>query len=203
MRFILVLAFLLGCGNDKRPQIPVINCDMKGCEVPEPPKVPEAYDSKLLPFISEFETEANTRNIDLVSVESIEFQDGDLEGSENTLGVCYMYGKRRWIRISSKWWEEMTDIYKRQLIFHEYGHCGLSREHYDEDFKVDGKIYNSIMTTYVSFGYDTKMTKEWPILVDELFNPGKYANANLHKNSVVEHCFVTPEGYTACPISVK
>lgn len=200
MRFILALLFVAACGSG--PQR--IDFGPVDCTTCEPPKVPEPYHTDLKPFIEEFVAEAHKRGVELNGVESIEFQDGDLEGSENVLGVCYTAGKRRWIRISSEWWSEMTDVYKRQLIFHEYGHCGLTRPHYDEAFEDNGKTYYSIMTTYISFGYDKKVTQEWPVLVEELFNPGKYHNAALHGHSLVDHkCFITPEGYTACPISVK
>ncbi len=202
MRLIILISFLVACGRGPhKVDVPIVNCDMTGCEEHIPPEVPVPYDEKLRPFIVEFENDAKQANVTLHETESIEFQNGVLEGKETVLGVCYQAGNRRWIRISADWWPKMTAVHQRRLIYHELGHCGLSRDHYDAEFTVAGRDYVSIMNTYVTFEADSKVLADWPVLLDELFNPGKYADTKLHNESVVDDCFVTPEGYRACPIT--
>lgn len=74
---------------------------------------------------------------------------GDTE-NENYQGVCFEYtdGTKEVI-IRQEWWDSVSDVYKRSLLFHELGHCRLGRDHLDDTYDVDGKSYKVSMMNSV------------------------------------------------------
>ncbi len=45
----------------------------------------------------------------------------------DAIGTCYIYNGK--ITISEEWWERATFLEKKEVIFHELGHCVLLRPH--------------------------------------------------------------------------
>lgn len=196
MRFLLVFwVTLVACGQVNPAEV----------FYPQPakqPVAPNVIDKDLLPFVQQFENDAKKAGKVLFEIRSISFKDGPLHDKPSVLGVCYSYESGpRWIDFSSYWWAQMSDTRRKHTVYHEMGHCGLARKHYDKWFMVGDLFYQSIMNPYISFENDENEETEWPVLVDELFHPDQYHNTELHGQTLVEDdCFVTPEGYTACPL---
>ena len=83
-------------------------------------------------YVERFKVEANNRGF------NIDFSDTGLSIQYGTLpkdaaGVCSELGDgsggSHRIEIRKLYWETLTDIQKERLIFHELGHCELSRPH--------------------------------------------------------------------------
>jgi len=82
------------------------------------------------------------------------------------IGICKDWGSVGEILIRRDWWESerISDDTREKLIFHELGHCLLSRGHYDE--KVGNRPV-SIMNTYVTNDSIYRALRE--DYLDELF----------------------------------
>lgn len=67
-------------------------------------------------------------------------QFGSLQDKDpGTVGVCTTYDDDtiRDIVIDTKYWNNVTDLQREELMFHELGHCVLNREHRN-DALADG-----------------------------------------------------------------
>lgn len=88
-------------------------------------------DPELAGFVDEYKSLANDRGIKFTNTVTIGFKEinhGDV------VGICN-YGKDfREIDIDINYWETITALQKKGLIFHELSHCYCLRKHdYDED----------------------------------------------------------------------
>ncbi len=171
------------------------------------PQFPPPFEIEhtLIPYVDDFEqtslNENNSTSVYFV-LSSILFQDGILENNPSILGVCYYSGEERWVRISSVWWGTLADIFKKYVMFHELGHCTLRRNHYNNQFILNDKEYTSIMASTINLSREQETIDDWAISMKELFNPSQYHKTDLQSVTLIEdECFVTPEGYTACPIT--
>jgi len=88
---------------------------------------------------------------------------------ENIAGTCSRFeNKNNEIKIDNFFWERSDDLNREFVVFHELGHCYLSREHTEEE-NIDGTC-SSIMasgTGTCNLGYndDTRET-----YLNELFD---------------------------------
>lgn len=87
-------------------------------------------DARLWPFWREFEVQAARRGIDF------DLSDWNLVGQiepiaeENVAGTCSYGGNHpNTVTIDEEIWDELPEIYKEFIIFHELGHCVLFRDH--------------------------------------------------------------------------
>jgi hypothetical protein len=67
------------------------------------------------------------------------------------VGVCYTQnGKGKLIQIDRDYWNQIDDDAKELLMFHEFGHCVLGRDHRSDYMQVDGFVVPaSIMNPYM------------------------------------------------------
>lgn len=200
----LCMVFNSACGNYEEMKVSHRN----------QPKAPVVIfeNKELVDHLNTFYEDGRAQGIDvnLSKLKSLEFKEGDLLDNPNVIGVCYRSTNNRdelissRIEISSDWWVSMHPVFRSQLMHHEFAHCSetLARKHYDKPFKVAGKWYSSIMTTYLDMSYPDDTEKDWPILLSELFHPEYYHGASLKNETFVhdDHCFVTANGEEACPI---
>lgn len=114
------------------------------------------------PFVEEFEKKCNCK----IEMEII-FD--NLDGfSEETAGVCnFFYGPSKVILIQRKYWKYYTEENKRQLIFHELGHCELGKQHNERKMEVDGRDLPYSFMYPSMFDYPENLKEHYD---NELFN---------------------------------
>lgn len=95
-------------------------------------------DKEFKPYVTRFEYFYGKK----VST-SIEFTD-KLKG-DDWVGVCYYFSNH--VQIDRKFWREVDEATREELIFHELGHCELELEH-DETIG-ENFCPNSIMYPHV------------------------------------------------------
>jgi hypothetical protein len=71
---------------------------------------------------------------------------GDLE--YGTVGACYYIFIREVVIVDQKWWRYASPTSRKQLIYHELGHCVLDKDHVDEIMHGNGCPV-SLMHSYV------------------------------------------------------
>lgn len=122
-------------------------------------------------YLDEFEYQAALRgfsiDLDKLGLETVieRIDDG------NVAGTCH-YSSRypNRVTINKAFWEKATDLMREMVVFHELGHCVLSRGH-REDATADG-ICLSIMQSGLGscqLAYNSANRRYY---VDELFLPG-------------------------------
>jgi len=105
------------------------------------------------PYIERFKTEAKPYEI---KIEDLYIKFHDFKGAP-AIGDC-RHAVWNWhfvplIRIDRDWWGRSSELAKELLIFHELGHCILSKKHNNN--RVKDEIYpeferpESIMNEYV------------------------------------------------------
>ena len=73
-------------------------------------------------------------------------------------GKCWFGLRGRYIEINQVNWNDHTDLQKKQLIFHELGHCVLNLSH-----SPDGLMQSKMPLTH-------KIRENWETWVEEMFN---------------------------------
>lgn len=82
---------------------------------------------------------------------------------EDVIAYCYNYGnlRKNYILVDRTRYNELTDLEKEEVVYHELGHCILFRDH-DEtilngnDYGLKYNLFKSIMYPYVFGGYKFK-----------------------------------------------
>ena len=134
--FILVLLFIAGCGGG-----------------------PYVYDEEFQPYIDSFQDDARLhgKTVNITNV-SITYDENIPYGK---LGVC----KGTHITINPGHWGGLPKSSRKQLLYHELGHCALFRKH-DDSRTEDGRPA-SIMNRFIIDRYMYEANeKEY---IDELF----------------------------------
>jgi len=125
-------------------------------------------DELLQPYFDTFVNEGITRGV-TVDLEAMRIE-GYIESIEedNVLGQCqYNSTSPRRVIIDQAFWNSATTLQKEFVIFHELGHCYLSRSHDDE--KNNNGTCKSMMqsgTTNCRFNYTQNSRATY---LDELF----------------------------------
>jgi hypothetical protein len=107
---------------------------------------PLLIDEQFLPFFEEFKKDAakydvtpNFKNMTTTFLPDI---------SDNILAYCMP--KFNTIKVSRKKWDTLDHISRKLLLYHEWGHCTLKREHVeDRDSKYISVCPDSIMYPYI------------------------------------------------------
>lgn len=140
MRVIGILLLLTSCANTTLNDLFKINTDSD-------PRTNLNTDEVFIEYVVQFEVDyAHYLDAD-INIHNIPINFTD-ELEDKYLGVCYYYGnKSQWreIKINRSQWNTLSEHGKKSLLYHEFGHCALNREHKDEYY------YNlpvSIMNTY-------------------------------------------------------
>lgn len=138
------------------------------CTDTAPPELSELVETEMVPYFERFANEAALRGIDLDwSSEMISASLTDI--AEDKVGQCLTYNNgTRQINIDKVYWNKSSDMEREFLIFHELGHCVLSRSHLDQEQK-DGTC-----TSIMSSG-ESSCRKNYTLLtrtqyLDELFS---------------------------------
>lgn len=100
-------------------------------------------DDEILEYYHRFESTYNVK-IDNIPANFVKLE-------EPILGTCNIYnGGAREILVDVRSWDQMSDLSRELLVFHELGHCYLERGHTDETVtSPDGDIPKSIMSTWI------------------------------------------------------
>lgn len=83
------------------------------------------------------------------------------------IGICLFFTKPRTIIISEDFWETASDVEKEMVVFHELGHCALSRMH--KHAKGPWGHPMSLMYPSIFSSYTYRSSRGY--YIDELFNP--------------------------------
>ena len=126
-------------------------------------------DEALWPYFVNFEKEAAARNLNVnLNLANIT---GSIEPihEEGVAGSC-SYGRFRnnEIIIDSEFWSRAPNLYREYIVFHELGHCYLSRDHLDAC--LSNRTWQSLMrsgTESTCRDNYTNFTREY--YIDELF----------------------------------
>jgi len=109
-------------------------------------------------YVSEFEYYYEGKVVDI----PINFSNLD----EDIVGVCYTWTTgHREIEIDQEAWENLDEVRKYALIYHELGHCQLNRDHNDKKMKDGCK--ESLMNSFL-LG-EKCLIKHDSKYIDELF----------------------------------
>lgn len=124
-------------------------------------------DEALAPYFERFKEEGAKRGLDIDLVERrIEGYIANLDG-DNVVGQCsYSATSPRRVTIDQSYWNQVTDLQRELVIFHELGHCYLERSHLDDQ---TNRACISIMNSGTSgcrLRYTTLTRTEY---LDELF----------------------------------
>jgi hypothetical protein len=111
-----------------------------------------------LSYISEFEKEVG------VSASQIPIVFENVKaGGEQVVGTCNYYPGGAEVYIDQKYWELASDECKKQLIWHELGHCALNRDHKDTIYR---SFPVSVMVSIISSCFLTE--ENYQAYADEL-----------------------------------
>lgn len=109
----------------------------------------DAIDDELLPHFQKFEEEAGKRGLNIqIENEGITAEIANI-ASPNVAGQCSTGGEDEGsIIIDRPFWERSDYLTREMLVFHELGHCVLSRPH--DDSRNGMGHCNSIMASGTS-----------------------------------------------------
>lgn len=78
------------------------------------------------------------------------------------------------ITISPDCWAKASEIRREQIMFHEFGHAVLLREHSTATAELDGEEIPASVMMPLNFPHDETWTKYRARYVHELFHPGNF-----------------------------
>ncbi len=135
---------------------------------------PPGIDDRLKPYVKRFEDWGKwARKNDSYKVPKLNIAIGPINDfnlgliSPGAIGVCYYLAKPRAILINESFWNNASDIEKEMVIFHELGHCALSRMHTTSI----GPWRNRMSLMYPIIFSSNVYRRNRAYYMDELFNP--------------------------------
>jgi len=136
----------------------VIFCALVGCVTNNTSYV----ENSLKPYVEDFYHQAELRGRHIRHM-PIDVRYGLLDF--HTLGVCYRgrYPDNNLILVNAPKWDNMTQAAKRELIYHEMGHCVLGKGH--EQNGID----NLMVPVAISSYDEERYLRLESIMLDELF----------------------------------
>ncbi len=93
-------------------------------------------DSEVAPYVAEFETALNVvlpHDATVEIVDNLKFGNFRLKGYAHGLNESFVY-----VQIDREYWDDMDDMARRLLVFHELGHDVLNLHHTDKRIDVGG-----------------------------------------------------------------
>ncbi len=136
---------------------------------PAPIQIDHFIDNRLKPYFDKFKEEASARGFEFDFKELK--VDGYIQGlsQSSVAGQCQTYETgNSAVIVQPIYWDNITELEKEFLIFHELGHCILDRAHL-EDANPDGTC-KSIMNSgglFCDINYNIRTRDEY---IDELFS---------------------------------
>lgn len=146
-------------------------CGIQTGEQPVTSMTP-GIDGDFLPYVSQYETAKGGKINPIISIHF-----GSMGDSKTAVGLCYSYRDgRRDIVVDKSFWDVISIKERRQLIWHELGHCDLNRSH-----KPDVVNYKpvSLMYPYVFSILDGEVTSYFV----ELFANAGQSFEKTHEHS--------------------
>lgn len=134
MRYLVLLFLLISCGKFSDSVVQVDDVNTRS------PRI----ENEFQPYVDKF-FDLLGRTEDII----VEFTN-----DEEYAGVCYYWlvGSNE-IKINRKYWSNINDEMREQLMFHELGHCVLERDHDNSHIDLQGVMCpNSIMRSW-AFNY--------------------------------------------------
>ena len=120
--FLLVFMFIAGSMTKLATEPP-----LKSKSHPEY----EGVDPALQPLVDEYKSLAEKQNIKFTHEVSVGFTDIN---HKEIVGLCHYGEDFREIDIDQEYFNKITDLQKRELVFHELTHCYCLRKHdFDQD----------------------------------------------------------------------
>ena len=129
-------------------------------------KEEDIVDIELVEYLSRFQDEAKLRGITIDYRERPIEARLELHDQDVNLGWCNYDIKQPKIIFNTLFWSILDDLDKEKLVFHELGHCILSRDHLD-DQRADDRcksIMHSGQVCSDDYSLETRQT-----YLDELF----------------------------------
>ena len=107
-------------------------------------------------YIEDFESTAKrVYGASSFSIGDIPVNFGDTTNDEFD-GVCIEYsGGKKEVIVKESWWNSADSLQRKQMIFHELGHCRLGREHNSETIQTGAgeTVKISIMNPVIPASY--------------------------------------------------
>jgi hypothetical protein len=126
--------------------------------------IPEA----LIPHFIAFQSEALSRGYDINFLSSGISAELHSLNQGNVAGVCSTNNRGlRHITIDQKFWNRSGHYTREMIVFHELGHCILSRGHKEDAF--DNGVCQSIMRSGSGGCFDAYRLNTREYFLDELF----------------------------------
>ncbi len=114
--------------------ISLSGCGKSSNDSPKPLPPTYGIEAQFNNLVEDFYAQANLRGVSLPRNLVVSAKDtlSDTSLPANTIGVCYYpYSQRQYpyVEIKKAFWDSANDEARRNLIFHELGHCLLYRAH--------------------------------------------------------------------------
>lgn len=147
-----------------------------------PKALPPTYgiEAEFVPLVDDFYIEASSRGLNLPRNLVLVSKSTLSAGGANTIGVCfYPTAERRfpYVEVKKSFWDSANYEAKRNLIYHELGHCLLYRDHTtSQQFapNIGKTIPLSIMFPYIIMAMSSDIINFYlnyeSDYIEELFN---------------------------------
>ena len=110
----------------------LVACEREATVLPESPLAIASVDESLQPYFSAFEEAAAARGFSVDLAEAGIEATIQLINEENVAGQCtYHPARPNEIVIDAEYWQRASTLGQEFVVFHELGHCYLSRDHLD------------------------------------------------------------------------
>ena len=106
---------------------------------------PVYIDSAFKPYLKDFESDAKKYDTDISLYKLITIFSTHVP--EGIAGYCLPHSKL--VVISKRSWDDLKDDGRKSLLYHEWGHCILRREHVEEEYGFPSYCPASIMYPYI------------------------------------------------------
>ena len=142
---------------------------LSACAPKDEPHNPLVCDAAFSPAVSQFQSDSVKIKGVAQSLENltIEFSAPGALLSQREAAVCDQNGGIKTIQVDPIWWSSHDEIYQKNVIYHELGHCVLGRGHRNDI--LDGMHYASLMNSY-SYVNDAFYLDNEKYYINELFN---------------------------------
>lgn len=100
-----------------------------------------AVDTSFIAYLNEFKAQANSRGVN-VDDEHIVVLFGNVKwNGKNVVASCSYDYKGPTVTVDANEWNNVNDLYREEILFHELGHCLLGLDH--DNGKEDWINYNT------------------------------------------------------------
>lgn len=157
---LILTAFLFSCGKQK-PKVSVYSVN-----------------AEFEPYLQNFRDLALSNNR-IINTSNIIIRFNDSLMDNNILGVCIYGGPTPIVEVDTSEWNDMSQMRREQLLWHEFGHCILHRGH------VEVRVNNRPVSIMYPYLFDTWFYENfYQEYTFELFYPNTVSGKESSKISV-------------------